>query len=98
MVRRRRSIRKEMPRDPAGIVRNLRSCRESMLEMQEDVKLFGPTYKLGQGVLVAIDTLADHLAMKPHYFSVGGFGANDAARQETLNWIAREKGDLPWPR
>lgn len=66
--------------------------------MQTEVTLFGPTYKLGHGVLVAIDATADHLAGKANYFSINGFGANEAARQETLNWIAREKGDLPWPR
>src|ERR1700712_3059882 len=96
MVRRRRPIRTEMPPDPALVVRSLRSCREAMLDMQAKTKLFGPTYKLGMGFMVAIDTLADHLTKKDRYFSVGGSRANEAAQKEILDWRAREKGDRPW--
>jgi hypothetical protein len=58
---------------------------------------FGPTYRLASGVMVALDTFADHLTGQKRYFSIGGSSASEAALQERRNWSAREKGELPWP-
>ncbi|WP_158808518.1 hypothetical protein [Beijerinckia sp. L45] len=92
----RRKSRFERPRDPAQVVRSLRACREAMTKVHIETIPFGPTYRLASGVMEAVDAFADHLSGAKGYFHGAGGSASEAARH--YNWMAREKGDLPWPR
>ncbi|WP_158810866.1 hypothetical protein [Beijerinckia sp. L45] len=64
-----------------------------MTKVHIETTPFGPTYRLASGVMEAIDAFADHLSGAKGYFHIGA--ASEAARHD--NWMAREKGELPWP-
>ena len=69
-----------MPPDPAGVVRALRACRESMLEVQSRVRPTGPVYHGAAMVISAIDGFATVLTGERHYFSIDGSVAADPRR------------------
>ncbi len=78
----RRRTRADIPPDPAGVVRALRACRDSMLEVQSRVRPTGPVYHGAAMVISAIDGFATVLTGECHHFSIGGSVATDPRRDD----------------
>ena len=87
----RRMTRGDLPADPAKVVRALRACRETMLEVQGRVRPTGPVYHGAAMVMASIDAFATLLTGQRYYFSADGSVAAEARRAEL-----REQGE--WER
>ena len=92
----RRTSRTEMPPDPAGIVRALRTCRDAMTNVQRQVKLTGPAYHGASMVMAAIDGFTTFLTGQCHYFWATGSSSSGGAGQEHHDRLAREEAEKPW--
>ena len=79
----RRRTRADMPPDPAAVVRALRACRDSMLEVQSRVRPTGPVYHGAAMVISAVDGFATVLTGERHYFSIDGSVSSDRHRSDT---------------
>ena len=71
-----------MPPDPARVIRALRTCRETMIEVQGRVRATGPVYHGAAMVIVSIDAFATLLTGQRYYFSADGSVAASARREE----------------
>ena len=85
--------RGDMPADPAKVVRALRACRETMLEVQGRVRATGPVYHGAAMVIASIDAFATLLTGQRYYFSADGSVAADARRDEVRRLAEWERGD-----
>lgn len=85
-----------MPSDPAGVVRALRACRETMIGVSRQVKPSGPCYHAASMVIAAIDGMAAFLTRERHYFHAEGSTSSDDFRQQVDERMAREQGEKPW--
>ena len=94
----RRTGRTDMPRDPAAVVRALRSCRSAMIDVCRTVKPMGPAYHAASMVISAIDGFAVFLTGERYYFSADGSSASEARQEEQAEREARERGEKPWDR
>ena len=89
----RRMTRGDMPPDPAGVVRALRACRVTMIEVQRRVRPTGPTYHGASMVVAAIDGFATMLTGQRYYFSADGSVAAEARRDELRAQTQWEQGE-----
>lgn len=88
----RRMTRGDMPPDPAKVVRALRACRETMIEVQGRVRPTGPTYHGAAMVIAAVDGFATLLTGQRYYFSADGSVAAEARRVELRERTEWERG------
>ncbi len=90
----RRMTRGDMPTDPAKVVRALRACRETMLEVQGRVRPTGPVYHGASMVIASIDGFATLLTGQRYYFSADGSVAAEARRAELREQAQWEDGEV----
>ena len=82
--------RAEMPPDPAGVVRALRSCGEFLIgSVLHKTRAFGVTYKLASNVLSAIDALADQA---PARRTTSRSTAQLRVRRGVSSWSSARRG------
>ena len=91
----RRMTRGDMPPDPAAVVRALRACRETMLQVQGRVRPTGPVYHGASMVIASIDGFATLLTGERYYFSVDGSVASEERRAQLRGRADWERGAKP---
>ena len=87
-----RRITREMPYDPASVVRDLRAFRKAMNDLSRTVIPFGTVYKAAHVITAGIDGLAAVLTGDPEYFWDGGTSFDNGLHDK----LARESGEKPW--
>jgi hypothetical protein len=92
--------RRDMPRDPAAVLRLCRAFNIELAKIQADVMIQGPIYQAISAIGSKIDGLAELLTGEQGYFS-RGYASNTsqpAVLEKWRKWDAIEKGDEPWPK
>ena len=87
--------RADMPPDPAAVIRALRSCRETMLQVQGRVRPTGPVYHGAAMVIASADAFATLLTGERYYFSSEGSTAAEQRREVLREQAAWERGETP---
>ncbi len=106
--------RADMPPDPAAVIRALRTCRETMQQVQRRVRPSGPVYhgallllrrrlaaearRTAAMVIASVDAFATLLTGERYYFSAEGSVAAEARRTALREQAAWERGEKPAER
>jgi hypothetical protein len=91
--------RRDMPRDPAAVLRLCRAFSRELGKVQADVTIQGPVYQSISAIGSKIDALAELLTGEEGYFGRGYAGntARPAVLEKWRRWDAIERGDEEWP-
>ena len=91
--------RRDIPRDPAAVLRLCRAFNSELAKVQADVTIQGPVYQSISAIGSKIDALAEWLTGEEGYFRRGYASSTSqpAALEKWQRWARIEKGEEPWP-
>lgn len=89
--------RRDFPRDPPSVLRELRAMRRKLGGIQAEVTIQGPIYKACEAIRAKIDDLAAWLTGDREYFWGRRSSATAAELDYWRRWDAIERGDEAWP-